>query len=171
MTYSKMLTVPGGQAPALAFSFQFTEQQPETKPMPFMYYLREAENPYSLKAWHKQSHEVVRAVFEAGWCPKGCGGPKEQGWGNKGLGIFSTAPEALRENEHVVLLLLYPSSLAYESRHRFDRRETASKILGCHTPWQGWNSGWVYVSLVAFVLGSYISHLTSSFCQFCFFPD
>ena len=45
-----MIIVPQGETPALAFSCQFTEQKPGTKPMPFIYYLQKAENPYSPKA-------------------------------------------------------------------------------------------------------------------------
>lgn len=47
MAYSKMITAPGGKAPALAFSFQFTEQDPRTESTPFIAYSQKAKNPYS----------------------------------------------------------------------------------------------------------------------------
>lgn len=79
------------KSPALGVSFQFLETTTTklvTKLVSNILYLQKAENPYySPKAGHKQFHQVIMAILEAGWCPKGHRSPKEKGVGG-GMGYF-----------------------------------------------------------------------------------
>lgn len=72
------------KAPILAFSAPFMEQKSGTDHL-ILVTSRESVAP---GVWHKQSHEVIMAVSEAGWCPKGCGSPKEVGEKIKDLRYF-----------------------------------------------------------------------------------
>lgn len=119
MTSSKTIIVLPGKAPALVITLFNLLNKIQEQNLCLLFITCKKQRIHTFRkfeAWHKQCHEVITAVFEPGWHPKGCGGPKErEEKKNKRLGIFSTAVEACGENEQVVQLLLFPSSSSMEA--------------------------------------------------------
>lgn len=82
--------------------------------MPFFFsiFAKSRESVLSLSL--TQFHQVIMATFEAGWCLKGCGSPRERGKKiDKRLRVFSTPFEAHRKISKVHCYY----SLLYGTRH------------------------------------------------------
>ena len=81
MTSAKTIIGPPGKAPAQVITLFNLLNKILEQNLCFLFITCKNQRIHTLRkfeAWHKQCHEVIIAVFEAGWHPKECGGPKER---------------------------------------------------------------------------------------------
>lgn len=81
MTSSKTIIVLPGKAPALVITLFNLLNKIQEQNLCLLFITCKKQRIHTFRkfeAWHKQCHEVITAVFEPGWHPKGCGGPKER---------------------------------------------------------------------------------------------
>lgn len=115
------------KCPALAFSFQFTENKTKlgTKPM-HLFYTGKKQRRHTLLILDTNTFmESLWDSFEAAWCPKGCESPKEKGQGKKRKDIFKPL-EASCIPVTSIITLIWNQLWSY-------RKHTASKIVADHT--------------------------------------
>lgn len=127
-----MITASGGKAPALAFSFPVTEQDPRTEPTPFILYWQKAKDPYCPEAWLRPFHEVITAVLKQSRALRDVVAQRTERKKKKRLCIFSTPPEA-QQGKQASCTAVMPSTLTLTRTQACSYgKDTDSKPRVCH---------------------------------------